>query len=121
MSGAQIQAEVTAALASLASEVGDGSFAVSIVRPSGAPSQPWEAPTSSTTIPVVANVQMYAQSQIDGTLIQQGDRRVMIAADGPIPTTADKLRIGGKDYSVVNVMPYDPQGIPLYHIVQARV
>jgi hypothetical protein len=46
---------------------------------------------------------------------------VMIAADGPVPTTADKLRIAGKDYSIVNVEPYEPQGVVLYYVAQARV
>ncbi len=121
MSGASIASEVTIALASLASEVGDGVFDVAIIRPTGDPAQPWLAPTSSDTIPVVANVQMYSRNLVDGTLIQAGDRKVMIAADGPVPTTADKLRIAGKDYSIVNVEPYEPQGVALYYIVQARV
>jgi hypothetical protein len=122
MSGAQIVAEVTAALASLANEVGDGAFDVSIIRTTGSPAQPWEAPTGTTTLPVVANVQMYSRNLVDGTLIKAGDRRVMIAADnGAIPTTTDRLRIAGVDHSIVSVEDYAPQGVSLYYIVQARV
>jgi hypothetical protein len=122
MSGAQIASEVTIALASLASEVGDGAFDVAIIRASGTPAQPWEPPTASTTIPVVANVQMYSRNLVDGTLIKAGDRRVMIAADnGAIPTTTDRLRIAGVDHSIVSVEDYAPQGVSLYFICQARV
>jgi hypothetical protein len=140
MSGAQIAAEVTAALASLGSEVGAGAFDVSIIRmvpappppppdplpdpppPPPAPIPPWELPAVvEQAIPVVANVMMYSRSLIDGTLIKDGDRRVMIAANGPVPSTSDRLRIAGTDYSIVNVEPYEPQGVVLYFEVQARV
>jgi hypothetical protein len=121
MSGQQIQQEVTAALASLAGEVGSGVFDVAIIRTTGNPAQPWEAPTGTETIPVVANVMRYSRALVDGTLIMAGDRRVMVAANGPVPNQTDRLRINGIDYSIVNVMPYDPQGVVLYFEVQARV
>ena len=122
MSGASIAAEVTAALQGLASEVGDGAFDVSIIRTTGAAANPWEAPTGTVTLPVTAYVSRYSRALVDGTLIKDGDRRVMIAADnGTVPTTTDRLRIAGVDHSIVSVEDYAPQGVSLYYIVQARV
>jgi hypothetical protein len=122
MSGAQIAAEVTAALAGLASEIGNGSFPITLLRPQGNPATPWEPSIwDDEEVPLIGNVMMYRRSLIDGTLIKDGDRRVMIAANGPVPSTSDRLRIAGTDYSIVNVEPYEPQGVVLYFNVQARV
>jgi hypothetical protein len=122
MSGASIASEVLTALASLASEVGDGAFDVSIIRTTSAPANPWDAPGVTATFAVTAYVSNYAKNLVDGTLIKAGDRRVMIAADnGTVPTTTDRLRIGGVDHIIVSVEDYAPQGVSLYYVVQARV
>ena len=49
----------------------------------------------------------YATSEIDGTLVVNGDRRVYVfgasLAAGITPTPNDKVTIGGVSYRVVNV------------------
>lgn len=120
MIGASIAAEVDAALASLAPELGTGAFSVVLVR-HGAQENPWDTAGAETTFDLNGNVEMYPRSMIDGTLIQSEDRRVMVGATGERPTTADKLRVGGKDYRIISVEEMAPQGVPLFYIVQARV
>lgn len=120
MSGASIAAEVDAALASLATELGSGAFSIVLVR-SGEQVNPWSAAGTETTFDLTGNVQSYPRSMIDGTLIQTDDRRVMVSATGEVPTTADKLRIGSTDYQIISVNEKAPQGVPLYFEVQVRV
>jgi len=122
VSGASIAAEVDAALQSLAPELGSGAFSIELLQTTGEPENPWEADTSAITATVVAgNVQMYPRAIIDGTLIQTDDRKVMLAATGPRPTTADRLRIGGVEHKIINVDELAPQRVPIYYIVQVRI
>lgn len=64
----------------------------------------------------------YKQTDIDGTLIRQGDRRLYIAANIAIaPQTGDAVTLfDGKVLSVVASMPYSPAGIIVFHDVQLR-
>jgi hypothetical protein len=49
----------------------------------------------------------YRDSQIDGTTIKRGDRRVLLLGDtiagGAVPQPSDKITAEGKMYDVVNV------------------
>jgi hypothetical protein len=122
MSGAQIAAEVAAALREVARDVGDGEFLVTILTPASSPANPWDTPPGAPTeTELPAMVQDYPQSMIDGTLIQQNDRRVMLAATELKPDTADKLQIGSVVYRILNVREVGPSGVALYYELQARV
>lgn len=120
MSGASIAAEVDAALASLAPELGSGAFSIVLVRPASR-DNPWDAEGADTEFTLNGNVQRYPHSMVDGTLIKSEDRRVMISATGERPTSADKLRIGGTDHRIISFDELSPQGVPLYYEIQARV
>ena len=121
MSGAQIAQSVAEALRSLGGQVGNGSFAVTLVRPNQN-ATPWSTTTPTATIEteLPAMVQSYPQSMIDGTLIRAEDRRVMIAAGTIAPLVSDRLRIGTITYQIVSVMETAPSGVALYYEVQAR-
>ena len=120
MSGADIAAEVTAALAEAAGDTGDGQQAV-LIRPGAPQINPWDDPPGEpTTQAVWAIAEAYRQDMIDGTLIRAEDRRVMVEAVSPAPTTADRLSIGGVEYGIVAVQPEAPAGVALYHICQCR-
>ena len=122
MSGAQIASEVDAALREVARDVGDGEFLVTLQVPSSAPANPWDAPAGApdeTELPAL--VSDFPQSMIDGTLIQQGDRRVMVSARGHKPTTADKLVIGTETYRIISVRDTGQSRVHLYYMLQARV
>ena len=119
MSGTQIAAEVDAALASLAPELGSGAFSIVLVR-ACSQATPWATPGADETFNLTGNVMSYSRMEIDGTTILATDRKVMVSALGERPTTADRLRIAGEDYAIVSVMDEAPQGVPLYYTVQAR-
>jgi hypothetical protein len=122
MSGSAIALEVAAALREVAVEVGDGEFLATLIVPSEQPTNPWspeaDEPTESQ---LPAMVQSYPQSMIDGTLIQQNDRRVMLAANGLKPSTSHKLQIGSVVYRILSVKEVSPSGVALYYELQARV
>lgn len=122
MSGAQIASEVAQALGDVARDVGDGSFSVTLIQKAGAPVNPWDANTGTTvTTELPALVQDYPQSMIDGTLIQQNDKRIMLSATGPKPTTADTLTIGNVVHRIISVRSTAPSGVAMFYQVQARV
>jgi len=122
MSGDAISREVDAALREVARDVGDGEFLVTLQVQSGVPVNPWDAPSGTLTeSELPAMVSDFPATMIDGTLIQQGDRRVMVSARGPKPTTADNLVIADVVHRIVSVRETGPSGVPLYYIVQARV
>lgn len=121
MSGASIAAEVAAALQEVATEVGDGEFLVTLTQDSGEPANPWDTDTSTETeTELFALVQSYSANLIDGTLIRAGDKKVMLPATDPKPTTADTLTILGKEYAIISVGTLMPSGVALFHTVQAR-
>jgi len=121
MSGAQIAQEVAAALREVARDVGEGIYLAKLIQVASAPSTPWDSAGETTVeTELDAMVSDYAQSLIDGTLIRQGDKRVMVEATGPEPTQADKLEIDGVIYQIVNVKPLKPSGVALYYTLQCR-
>ena len=61
----------------------------------------------------------YEQTEIDGTTVFATDRR-FITADLPLPTTADKLVVGTKVLTIVNVMPIEPGEVTLAWTLQCR-
>lgn len=120
MSGTQIAAEVAQALAEVARDVGSGEFLVTLIEPAPA-ATPWEAAGTPTETELPAIVQDYPRRMIDGTLIQLGDRRVMLSALGPRPSTGNRLRVQGQEFRVLMVKDMAPSGVSLYYEVQARV
>lgn len=75
-----------------------------------------------TPYPCVAAVLKFDNKDIDGTLIKATDKKVYVAAKGLsiVPTTTDKLMIGGVAHTIVRVMPLNPAGFDVYFEVQAR-
>ena len=120
MSGQSIASEILAAMAEVATEVGDGEFVITLTRPATV-ANPWDAAGADTTFQLSGFVQDYPRSQIDGTLIRQEDRKVFIAAEnGTKPLVSDRLTISGVSYAVVSVREIAPAGVPLYYEAQAR-
>ena len=70
--------------------------------------------------------QKYRQQDIDGSLIKQGDVKILISpvlldgADTPQPVTLDKIAFDGDTYTVQHVDPWDYAGIAVGFSVQAR-
>ena len=128
MSGSQIAAEVAAALREVARDVGDGAFIVTLLRGPDEPETPWDAGNygEPQDYELPALVQNYGgkgfdgQAIIDGTLIQADDKRVLLPATGPQPTTSDRLLIGGVSYAIVSIRETAPSGVAIYYECQAR-
>ena len=63
----------------------------------------------------------YAQRDIDGTLIKQGDQRVYLAVVGIVqPQTGDRLTIAGVAFTVAASRPLQPALTAVLHDVQVR-
>lgn len=117
-----IAAEVDAALKSVGST--DAGFTAVLTQTSVAGGDAWD-PGSGTETTVNTDVTIvvseYALSEIDGTTIQAGDRKVLMTATAGVePRPSDVLTISGKAYTVINAMPLAPAGIVVMYEVQAR-
>lgn len=94
-----------------------------IIR-AGTPSGPPNNPTPGTPVPYdcKAVFDKWRTDQIDGTLIQMGDLKVLVASSGLSiePTPADNFQYSATDYAIVNVMPVKPGGTVVYYELQVR-
>jgi hypothetical protein len=121
MSGAQIAAEVNAALAEASIATGDGTLTVMLLEPAAQPANPWDSPAGAPTEHEVnAVISDYPLSMIDGTLIRQGDKRLMISATGPAPKVNWRVISGAVNYAILTVREIGPGGVALYYELQVR-
>jgi hypothetical protein len=102
----------------------DAGFTATLSQTTVTGGNPWD-PGSGTTTTVNTNVTIvvseYAVSEIDGTTIQAGDRKVLMTAiAGVEPKPSDVLTISGTAYTVINAMPLAPAGVAVMYEVQAR-
>lgn len=121
MSGAQIAAEIDAALAQVASEVGAGAFKVILVEPIDTKSDPWSSgEQTKITYEVNALISDYSQNMIDGTLIERGDKKFLIAGNAPNIQDHWQIISNGETYNIINIMRLAPSGVTITYEVQAR-
>lgn len=121
MSGAQIAAEVNAALAEASIATGDGIYTVTLLEPAAQPTNPWDTPAGAPTQHEVnAVISDYPLSMIDGTLIRQGDKRIMLSATVVAPEVNWRVISSGVNYAILSVREIGPGGVALYYEVQAR-
>lgn len=52
--------------------------------------------------------------------VQRGDRKVIIEAGTVIPSTRDKIKIGGVPMAILDKRTISPAGIAVVHILHAR-
>ena len=63
----------------------------------------------------------FSKKDIDGDLIRQTDKRVLIAASGiSEPNTDDKISDGGTEYAVINTETIAPGDTAVLYMVQVR-
>lgn len=68
-----------------------------------------------------AAVLTYSAKDIDGSLIEAGDSRVLIAPDiATVPETGDVVNVAGRTLTVVRVAVTAPAGTVVLYDVQAR-
>jgi len=77
---------------------------------------------SQTTRQAYGIVTAYARNEIDGTLIQAKDQKVLLAADSlsAPPEVGELLVVGSVEYRVVSVRAVEPGGTALLYKVQVR-
>ena len=64
----------------------------------------------------------YNESQVDGTVIRQGDLRAIVSTEGltVTPSINDRVTVDSVDYKAVNVAQLKPAGTVLYWDMQLR-
>ena len=84
------------------------------------------APTSTTDYEGTGVKINYETENIDGTLIQAGDQKLLLSplqrngAPMPTPTTADLVLFGGASYTVKAVETTAPVDLAVLHTLQLR-
>lgn len=120
--GAEIAAEVAAALGEASSETGDGELFATIIRP-GAASGPDYNPTYTADIetPVNALIGSYSVAERAGGLIETTDIKLLVAAgQGVVPFDSDRVRLDGTVHEIKMVTPLKPGGVALMYELQVK-
>lgn len=105
--------------------------AVTLSRPSGVeatydPATGTSTPASPATYSGRGAIFGYRRRDIDGTLVQVGDQRLLLSphqTDGtamPEPQTTDRVVIGSTTYTVQNVSKTAPGGTVVMYTLQLR-
>lgn len=84
--------------------------------------EPWDGAVSEGTPQTVKAVFLdFDANQIDGTVIQAGDQRVLVAAKGnPAIDTADSIIDGGRRWRIVNANLLKPGTVEYLWTLQVR-
>lgn len=76
---------------------------------------------STSSFPAVAADFAYELRDIDGTTIQRGDKRMLMAPDvAQAPANGDVVQVGGESWSVISVDTLAPAGEPVLYTLQVR-
>lgn len=62
----------------------------------------------------------YNKTEIDGTIVQSGDLRLILEAVATPPAQGDEATVGGIDYRVMDVRPTSPGGTVTHYELQLR-
>lgn len=66
-------------------------------------------------------LQQAGMSYAEGTVIQQGDKKIMVAAQGLTPPAlTTTVLAGGATWTIVNIKEINPAGTPLVYELQGR-
>ena len=80
---------------------------------------PWAPTVTPTSTTITGVVSDYQQKDIDGTLIQAGDKKFVISS-AVVPTLAGRIVDGSLEYSIVSVTEIKPGATAVLYIVQGR-
>ncbi len=96
----------------LSRDGGGGAYNPATSQVEGGGTQTWNC---------TAAVLAYRAQDIDGTLIQAGDSRVLIAPDiATVPETGDVVNVAGRTLTVVRVATTAPAGTVVLYEAQGR-
>ena len=82
----------------------------------------WNPRLKPANHPCTIVVTDFKNREIDGTLVQAGDKKVIVSTSGLTiePATGDKIAVGGFDHSIVSVKPINPGGLVIIYQLQCR-
>lgn len=87
-------------------------------------STPWKPAAPAEALETVYGAVLgIKDAKTEGTLVQRGDRLVLVSAvdvTGPAPTTADYVLIGGVQHKIVDVDVVSPSGDDVLYKLQVR-
>ena len=75
---------------------------------------------AATDVSVFGVEEKYNTHEVDGTLIQAGDRKFIVASS-TVPALDMKLVYGSVEYPIVAVNPLQPGATTLYYDIQVRL
>ena len=121
MSGAEIAAEVTAALREAGEAVGDGPL-IGTIKRKGAQVGPDYAPIygrdTTHTFPVVLG--SFDERERADTAIEATDTKITASVSDIVPRVSDTITVQGVAYQVYGVDPLKPGGTDLMYKIWAR-
>ena len=84
---------------------------------------PWDPPAEPSFHLCTVAVGRYDADYLNGTLIEENDRRVFLSVDGLEiePKLSDRLAIGDDSFSIVSIHPLAPDGDARFYELQARL
>lgn len=137
MSGAEIAAEVAAALAEASAATGSGPLICTIRRPSTEPDEPqdpWDdtadPANEPTDYPVTAVEKIKRLKDMKGNLIGETMRILTINATGIVPLKSDRIAVGVAPADVVeetafeeilNIVTVAPGGVALMYELELMI
>jgi len=97
------------------------------VNPADPDTLPWRqapvlerGPANEAATDVAVLTLKYEDKDIDGDAIRADDWKMMMEAVSPAPQTGERIESAKGSYRIVNAVPFEPAGIPIYYDVQAR-
>lgn len=119
--GTNIAAKVKAALAKGAAATGDGPLVGTLIR-RGTASGPVYEPTYGSDLEYTCNVLFSEFDTMEkaGTSVAANDVKLLVSVLDVEPTVADKIKVAGITYEIVNADPTRPGGEVLMWEIQAR-
>jgi hypothetical protein len=78
------------------------------------------APVTTETQSVKCAVIDYPAALIDGSIIQVGDKKVIMESSATAPQAVDTLTVGATVYQIISVKPLEPAGINVIYTLQVR-
>lgn len=76
---------------------------------------------TTTTFTTYGTTYDYIASEVDGTVIQRGDVKLVVQPTAIAPLTGDVITIDSVPHRVLNVERLKAQGVPCAYVLQLRV
>lgn len=99
-------------------------YTLSMLRPAGAGIDPKTGDRLADASPQIFTVtgidQQYKQSEIDGTVIQTGDKKILLTAE-TAPEQGDHLTDGVNRWNIITITPVKPAREVLLYSLQVRL